>query len=118
MKIMVIDDDEDILKLFSDFLNKKGFDVVPYLEPLKALKEIESKPSHYSLIITDIRMPGISGIDLVKRVYSINTDIKVILMSAFEINGDDLKELTYHEYLQKPIHMRELVSTINEILKN
>jgi DNA-binding NtrC family response regulator len=118
MKIMIIDDDEDILKLFSDFLSKEGFDVVPFLEPLKALKEIKSNPSRYSLIITDIRMPGISGIELIKKVSSINPDIKVILMSAFEINGDELNELNYQEHLQKPIHMRELVSTINEILKS
>jgi two-component SAPR family response regulator len=117
MKIMIIDDDEDILNLFSDFLGKEGYDVVAYLEPLKALKEIENSPTKFSLIITDIRMPGISGIDLVKRVSSLNTDIKVILMSAFEINGDQLKELTYDEHLQKPIHMQVLARCIGEILK-
>src|SRR5687767_2751797 len=116
MRIMIIDDDEDILKLFNDFLSKEGFDVVPFLEPLKALEEIKSNPSRYSLIITDIRMPGISGIELIKKVSSINADIKVILMSAFEINGDELKELTYNEHLQKPIHMHALASTIREIL--
>jgi two-component SAPR family response regulator len=61
-------------------------------------------------------MPGISGIDLIKKVSSINADIRVILMSAFDINGDELKELTYEEHLQKPIHMRTLVSAIREIL--
>jgi len=115
---MIIDDDEDILNLFRDFLSKEGFDVVPFLDPLKALIEIKSNPSRYSLIITDIRMPGISGIELIKKVSSINADIKVVLMSAFEINGDELNELNYQERLQKPIHMRELVSTINEILKS
>jgi two-component SAPR family response regulator len=55
---------------------------------------------------------------LVKRVSTINEDLKVILMSAFEINGDELKELTYNEHLQKPIHMRALSRTIQEILKN
>jgi DNA-binding NtrC family response regulator len=114
---MIIDDDEDILNLFHDFLTKEGYDVVTFLEPLKALKEIENNPMAYSLIITDIRMPGISGIELVKRVSTINEDLKVILMSAFEINGDDLKELTYNEHLQKPIHMRALSRTIQEILK-
>ncbi len=113
---MIIDDEEDILNLFADFLSKEGYDVDTYLEPLKALKEIENNPSRYSLIITDIRMPGISGIDLIRKVSSINTDIKVILMSAFEINGDELKELTYNEHLQKPIHMHALASTIREIL--
>lgn len=115
---MIIDDDEDILNLFHDFLIKEGYDVVTFLEPLKALKEIESNPFLYSLIITDIRMPGMSGIELVKRVYSINEDLKVILMSAFEIDGDDLKELTYNEHLQKPIHMHALALTIHEILKS
>jgi len=114
---MIIDDDEDILNLFQDFLNKEGYDVVTSLEPLKALEEIKKNPFVYSLIITDIRMPGISGIELVKRISSINEDLKVILMSAFEINGDDLKELTYNEHLQKPIHMRALSRTIQEILK-
>jgi DNA-binding response OmpR family regulator len=116
MKIMLIDDDLDILNLFTDFLRKEGYDIKAYLEPLRALKEIETNPDVYSLIITDIRMPGISGIDLIKKVSSINADIRVILMSAFEINGDELKELTYGEHLQKPIHMRTLVSTIREIL--
>jgi DNA-binding NtrC family response regulator len=116
LKIMIIDDDEDILNLFHDFLTKEGYNVATFLEPLKALKEIESNPLLYSLIITDIRMPGISGIELVKKVSSINDDLKVILMSAFEINGDDLKELTYNEHLQKPVHMSALVSTIRQIL--
>lgn len=115
---MIIDDDEDILNLFHDFLIKQGYDVVTFLEPLRALQEIQSNPLKYSLIITDIRMPGISGIELVKRVSSVNEDLKVILMSAFEVNGDELKELTYNDHLQKPIHMNELARTIHDILKS
>jgi DNA-binding NtrC family response regulator len=114
---MIIDDDEDILNLFSDFLRKEGYEVVIYLEPLKALEEIENNHARYSLIISDIRMPGISGIDLIKKVTSIDPDIKVILMSAFEISGNELKESTYNEFLQKPIHMRALTRTIKEILE-
>jgi CheY-like chemotaxis protein len=118
MKIMIIDDDEDILNLFKNFLNKRGYDVVAYLNPLAAVKEIEGNPYRYALIITDIRMPGISGIELIKRVYEINSDIKVMLMSAFEINGDDLKELRYYKHLQKPIHLLALAQTIDKILKS
>lgn len=117
MKIVIIDDDEDILNLFKDFLIKEGYGVVTYLDPLVALKEIEDNPHRYALIITDIRMPGISGIKLIKRVCEINTDIKIILMSAFEINGDDLRELRYDKHVQKPIHLRALVHTIDKILK-
>ena len=117
MKVMIIDDDEDILNLFKDFLIKGGYDVVTHLDPLVALNEIEDYPYRYALIITDIRMPGISGIELIKRVSEINTDIKIILMSAFEINGDDLRELKYDKHFQKPIHLRALAQTIDKILK-
>ena len=118
MTIMIIDDDQDILNLFSDFLQNKGYDVVSYLDPIAALEEIEERPQGYSLIITDIRMPGISGLELIKRVCKINQDIRVILMSAFEINGSDLKELRYDKHLQKPIHMRTLAQTIDKMLKS
>ena len=118
MKIMIIDDDADILNLFKDFLSKRGYDVVTFLDPLVVVKEIESNPHHYALIITDIRMPGISGIELIKRVCEINSDIKVMIMSAFDINGDDLKEIRVEEQVQKPIHMRTLAQSIEKILKN
>ena len=118
MKIMIIDDDQDILNLFTDFLSKRGYDVASYLDPLVAVKEIEDNPYRYALVITDIRMPGISGIELIKRVCELNTDIKIILMSAFEINGDDLKELRYDKKVQKPMHLRALAQTIDKLLKN
>jgi DNA-binding response OmpR family regulator len=118
MKIMIIDDDEDILNLFKDFLSKRGYDVVTHLDPLVAVKEIEDNPHRYALIITDIRMPGISGIELIKKVSKINIDIKVMIMSAFEINGDDLKQIRVEEQVQKPIHLRALAQTIDKILKS
>jgi DNA-binding response OmpR family regulator len=117
MRIMIIDDDQDILNLFNDFLKKKGYDVESYLDPIAALNEIEGRPQEYSLIITDIRMPGISGLELIKRVCEINHDIRVILMSAFEIDGHDLKELEYEKFIQKPIHLRSLAETIDKILE-
>ena len=118
MKIMIIDDDSDILNLFKDFLSKRGYDVITFLDPLVAIEEIENNPHHYGLFITDIRMPGISGIELIKRVCEINSDIKVMIISAFDINGDDLKEIRVEEQVQKPIHMRTLVQSIEKILKN
>ena len=117
-EIMIIDDDEDILNLFSDFLTKEGFNVKPFLDPFRAIDEIQERPQKYSLVITDIRMPGMSGIELVTRLSKINQEIKVILMSAFDLNGDNLKHIGYEEFIQKPVHMRSLVQTIIKILKS
>jgi DNA-binding NtrC family response regulator len=115
---MIIDDDEDVLNLFSDFLAKEGYNVKPFLDPFRAIEELQERPQKYSLIITDIRMPGMSGIELITKLCKINQDIKVIMMSAFDLNGDDLKDIGYEEFIQKPVHMRSLVQTINKILKS
>ena len=116
-RILVIDDDEDILNLFSDFLKKEGYGVTSFLDPLKALEEIHRRPQRYSIIITDVRMPGISGIELIRRIRKINHDIKVIIISAFELNGEDLRNIRYDNFMEKPVHMRYLAQTIEKILK-
>ncbi|HSA73776.1 MAG TPA: response regulator [Nitrososphaeraceae archaeon] len=116
-QILVIDDDEDILNLFSGFLRKQGYSVTSYLDPLKAVEEIHRRPQKYSLIMTDIRMPGISGIELIRRICKINHDIKVIIISAFELNGEDLKNIRYDNFIEKPVHMSYLVKSIEKILK-
>jgi len=116
-RILVIDDDEDILNLFGDFLKKEGYGVNSFLDPLKALEEIHRRPQRYSIIITDVRMPGISGIELIRRICKINHDIKVIIISAFELNGEDLRNIRYDNFMEKPVHMRYLAQTIEKILK-
>ena len=116
-RILVIDDDEDILNLFSDFLKKEGYGVTSFLDPLKALEEIHRRPQRYSIIITDVRMPGISGIELIRRICKINHDIKVIIISAFELNGEDLRNIRYDNFIEKPVHMQYLAQTIEKILK-
>ena len=116
-RILVIDDDEDILNLFGDFLKKEGYGVTSFLDPLKALEEIHRRPQRYSIIITDVRMPGISGIELIRRICKINHDIKVIIISAFELNGEDLRNIRYDNFMEKPVHMQYLAQTIEKILK-
>jgi two-component system, cell cycle response regulator CpdR len=116
-RILVIDDDADILNLFSDFLKKQGYGVTAFLDPLKALEEIHRRPQRYSIIITDVRMPGISGIELIRRIRKINHDIKVIIISAFELNGEDLRNIRYDNFMEKPVHMQYLAQTIEKILK-
>ena len=116
-RILVIDDDEDILNLFSDFLKKEGYGVTSFLDPLKALEEIHRRPQRDPIIITDVRMPGISGIELIRRIRKINHDIKVIIISAFELNGEDLRNIRYDNFMEKPVHMQYLAQTIEKILK-
>jgi DNA-binding NtrC family response regulator len=113
---MIIDDEEDILNLFHDYLERNGYSVKTFFDPLLALDEIKRNPLEFSVIITDIRMPGISGLELIKTVNKINNDIRVIMMSAFELDYNNLKEITYHEYIQKPVRISTLLQTVNNLL--
>jgi len=117
-EILVIDDDPDVLNLFTEFLKREGFRTASYLDPLAALREIRGNPQRYSLVITDIRMPGISGLEIIKKVSQINQEIKVILISAFELDGDNLKGIKYEDFIKKPVHLRSLAETIDKILKS
>ena len=114
--IMIIDDEEDILNLFNDFLKRQGYSVTTYNNSILALQDIEKKPQEYSLILTDIRMPGISGLELAKIVNNLNKDIKVVFMSAFQLDSNNLKGLRYHEYIQKPMHIQMLLQTVKNLI--
>lgn len=113
---MIIDDEEDILTMFNDFLQRQGYSVAIFTDTILAVQEIEKNPQEYSLIITDIRMPGITGLELVRIVNKLNKDIKVVIMSAFEINGNNVKQIRYDEYIQKPVHIQVLLQTVKKLI--
>ena len=110
---MIVDDDIDILNLFSEVLTIEGYQVDSFDDPRLALKEFEARNGDYMLIISDIRMPHLSGIDLIKRFASINNQIPVIMMTAFDISEKDIEEINLQEFLTKPINMKKLVMIVN-----
>jgi two-component SAPR family response regulator len=61
-------------------------------------------------------MPQMSGLELVKKINQVDKDVKVLLMSAFEMESDNLKELKLNEFLQKPLHIEQLINTVKKYL--
>ena len=78
--IAIVDDELDIVDLFKEALEMKGYYVSAFTNPLIALNHILKDPTRYSLIISDFRMPEMNGDELVTKL--LETNIKVILMSA------------------------------------
>lgn len=115
---MIVDDEPDILNLFNDYLQTKGLKVRTYVDALQALSEIEVNHSSYSLIITDIRMPQMTGIEFIERVREINRDIKVIFMTAFDIEKEKIKEANKTELLRKPVSLENLRTCVINILES
>ena len=71
------------------------------------------------MVITDIRMPEMNGFDLVNNIKKINTNISIILMSAYDnIDYSQLNNITINEVIQKPIKIIDLLSTVEKYLMN
>jgi DNA-binding response OmpR family regulator len=115
-KILIIDDDKDIAELESYILKSEGFETVIKNNGEEALEEIEK--NYYDLILMDIMMPGISGIELCAKIRN-NVNSSIIFVTAksnlvdkllgFEIGGDD--------YITKPFENQELVSRVKAHLR-
>jgi DNA-binding NtrC family response regulator len=127
IRILIVDDEPDLLLGLSMILEERGHHVNTFDEPAKALEHIASEDVHYDLVITDYRMPGgISGLNLAKRVKeharTTRKKTKVFLMSAFdvsslpELNEPELNEATkseiVDEIIRKPIPNDKLIAII------
>jgi CheY-like chemotaxis protein len=110
--LMVVDDEEELAHLFMELLKGSGFNCVSFTDPLLAIKHFGQNPEKYSIILTDLRMPTISGIELAKRIREYSPNVKIILITAFyadEIfNDDDFKGANISNVLQKPVKLTQL----------
>jgi DNA-binding NtrC family response regulator len=114
--VAVIDDEKDIVELFSEALKAKGFNVRGFDDPVTALEHLYAHHSEYLTVLTDVRMPGIDGLHLAKLIHQMDSEVRVIFMSAFEIYDDRIKETQIDEFIKKPIHIAELVNVIRNNL--
>ena len=119
--IIVVDDEIELATLFKTFLRKEGYDTTSFSDPLIALEYFKDTFDKHSLIIADMRMPGMNGIELAKRIRQLNSKIKIFLMTAFDIsdleNNYDYKAARIDTIMQKPVHLSNLREIINTALK-
>lgn len=118
-KIMVIDDDFDIATLVKITLQRIGFkNVFTFTRPSLALEHFRINQKDYSLVISDIRMPEMNGFEFARYVVTIKPEIKVLLMTAFDINDDAFVTMNvkYNNnitgIIQKPVSPQKLVQII------
>ena len=117
--ILAIDDDSDIVTLIEQALHMHGFKVSAFTDPAMALEHFKINCEDYTMILSDIRMPGINGYEFVKKAKEIDKQIKIVLMSAFEINDREfhnlLPDVKVDAFLQKPFHIQQLNEVIEKI---
>lgn len=106
--------------VLKEMLENSGFDVDTFTNSEEALQHFKFREKKYSLIISDIRMPGVSGIQLAKRIKSIDPSIKIILLTAFGINKSEFDKVMDYKnvdgFIQKPVSMERLNREVSRCL--
>ncbi|MGD9897603.1 MAG: response regulator [Calditrichaceae bacterium] len=117
-RLLIVDDEETLtFSLYQSFiLSDKDYEVITANSGDEALTKINENP--FDLIITDILMPGMSGIDLLKRVKQDFPKTEIVIMTAYGSNDrrDEVLKLGARFYIEKPFEMKEFKKIVLEIL--
>ena len=115
--ILIIDDDMDMVIIFKIVFEKAGYNAVSFTDPLLAIEHFKSNPTFYSLILTDLRMPNKSGIELANEIRKISTTVDIWLTTAFMLedfsNDSNFKSAKINRIIEKPIKVSNLIKLIN-----
>ncbi len=117
IRILVIDDDEDVCAVIRDYLENEGYEVTILRDPSEAVDLV--KKDHYHLVLLDLILPRMSGQALLKQLRRADSDLCVIILTAYptvESAIDTLKNSAF-DYIQKPIVFDELKKAIDAALK-
>ena len=114
-KVLVIDDEDLMCDLIEQVLEIKGYAITTMTNSSDALEEIEQKKD-YDVIIADIRMPKVSGIDLLRAANAQNMNYQFILITGFYnlLAPDILKLLNPFGFIKKPFDINTLISTVEK----
>ncbi|MBO9584245.1 MAG: response regulator transcription factor [Flavobacterium sp.] len=117
MKILLLEDDFTLSKEISAFFVSKKFECIPYYDGSLLLKKYF--PYEYDLIILDINVPGINGIEVCKGIRKIDNKTPIIMLTAFSEIEDKLSSFDNgaDDYLVKPFHFEELYARVQSLLR-
>jgi DNA-binding NtrC family response regulator len=123
--VLLVDDEKDILFLYSECLKSDGYQTISFDNPIEALNYLNKNDniSNCSLVITDYKMPQMSGLDLVKKIREKDSKskIKTMLVSAYLKNDllrDNVDMKKIDKIIEKPIDIDTLKNEVTELIKD
>lgn len=121
-RILIVDDDADILANLSDILTDIGYDIDTAVSGEAALTKIQnecSKKCAYDLFLLDFKMPGMDGVELYLKIQKLNPDVRAIMITAYA--GDDGVKRAFDagtwKVMRKPVDIKELLGMIAEAIE-
>jgi DNA-binding NtrC family response regulator len=118
-RVLVVDDDPSLIAVLEAELSKRGYAVVLSSSPEDALARIASRADEFDIILTDINMAGVSGMDLCARAVALDPDIPVVVMTAFGSMASAVAAIRAgaYDYVTKPLDPDDLSMTLDRGLK-
>jgi DNA-binding NtrC family response regulator len=121
--VSIVDDDVSTATFFHEALrqNIDGISVLSFIDPIKAFEHFTENKEKYALVISDLRMPGQNGLELLKKVKTSSPKVRTILMSAYNFDEEELfqqymKEAVINSTIEKPVTMNRLYQRVREQL--
>ena len=107
-KVLVVDDEPEAVELLVEFLSSKGYEILTATSGEEALRRVKEDRPH--LVLLDIRMPKMSGLEVLKRIREIDAEMGIIMVTA--VNEEDVGrqalELGAFDYIVKPLDLKYL----------
>ncbi len=121
VSVLIVDDEADISYLLRQFLTQSGFNAVSFTNPILAFEHFKHNPYTYPIIITDLRMPGMSGIELANKIRETNGTAKIFIVTAFDPMDVESKpgyrQAKIERVIQKPINLLQIKNIIEQSLQ-
>ena len=119
---MLVDDEPDILTVFKSYLASEGYLVEAFSDSYMALQSFaRSEPRHYDLLVLDIRMPTINGLQLYQRLKAVDPYVKVIFLSALEATDElvsILEGVKTVDVIRKPIDRKHFIQKVKASIES
>ncbi len=119
-RIMLVDDEMNIVTFTKDALEKFGYHVTPFTNAVQAFQDFERHPDRYDIVITDMTMPYMTGTELAKKLIEIRSDVPIILCTGYSelVHREKAYAMGITEYLEKPVIMENMIRTVRRVLSS
>jgi PAS domain S-box-containing protein len=116
--LLLVDDEEMVVTMARRLLTRLGYRVTAFTDPWKALARVEADPGAFDLILTDLTMPELTGLDIAERVRALRSDLPVVLFTGYSgvIQPEQLQASGIRELIGKPFLAGALAETIRRVL--
>jgi DNA-binding NtrC family response regulator len=119
--VSIVDDELDITELFHDAVcgSIDGVSVVSFNDPVIALEHFRQNKERYALVISDFRMPNLTGLELLKKVKKFKSNVRTILVSAYEVEYNavfqrHMQESIIDSFIEKPVTINQLCQRVRD----